>query len=175
MQSILKFKIETTNEKLTPRTGAIIFGEYLKGMDFEKFCNSEIESSKHHKAYNPFEYIYPLALMLHSGGRVIDDIKEIRMDEALKIILKIDNIPTADAIIKYLHKMGETKNAFKMIVVKKDITPMFKELEEILTDEEKAQYYKELYYCIATNDDDLTPKEIIKLHRGTKETYDQMS
>ena len=31
--------------------------------------------------------------MLHSGGRVLDDIKEIRMDEALKTILKIDNIP----------------------------------------------------------------------------------
>jgi len=66
--------------------------------------------------------------------------------------------------------MGETKNAFKMIVVKKDITPMFKELEESLTDEEKAQYYQELHYCIATNDYDLTPKEIIKLHRQRGET-----
>jgi len=66
--------------------------------------------------------------MLHSGGRVIfqttlrnfatlhDDIKEIRMDEALKTILKIDKIPTADAIIKYLHKMGkEGKRAVRRI------------------------------------------------------------
>lgn len=107
MQTILKYKLETTNEKLTPRTGVVIFGEYLKGLDFKNIVNSEIVVSKHHKAYNPFEYIYPLMLMLHSGGRVIDDIKEIRMDEALKTILKIDNIPTADAIIKYLHKMGK--------------------------------------------------------------------
>ncbi|MEA3553874.1 MAG: hypothetical protein U9R39_05685 [Campylobacterota bacterium] len=52
MQSILNFKIETTNEKLTPRTGVAIFGEYLKGMNFEHLCNSEIQSSTHHKAYD---------------------------------------------------------------------------------------------------------------------------
>jgi len=330
MQSILNFNIEATSEKLTPRTGILLLGEYLKGMNLEKYCNDEIKSSTHHKAYNPFEYIYPLILMQHSGGRVIDDIKEIRMDEALKIILKIDNIPTADAIIKYLHKMGadgeesmrninrkylkrflksikneelildidatfieahkntakysykgepgympmighinggyvidvdfragnvapadknlefikqcvaqlpiskkfkriradsasyqasifnycdeqkikftisgqldssvkenieqitnweklssreqvaefyhtmtNTDNAFRMIVVKKDISPMLPTIEECLSEEQKLQYAKELYYCIATNDDDLTPKEIIQLHRQRGET-----
>lgn len=331
MQSILNFKIESTDEKLTPRTGVAIFGEYLKGMNLEKFCNEMIQSSTHHKAYNPFDYIYPLILMLHSGGRVISDIKEIRMDEALKTVLKIKDIPTADAIIKHLHKMGkggeaaiksinrkylkrflkklkrdedlildidatfieahkntakysykgepgympmvgninggyvidvdfrdgniapadknlefikqcvvqlpigrkldrvridsagyqaaifnycdeeeikftvtgqldssvkenieeitnwkkftsreqiaefyhtmgDTNNSFRMIVVKKDISPMLPTLEEILTDEEKLQYAKELYYCIATNDNDLSPEEVIRLHRQRGET-----
>jgi len=334
MQTILNFNIESTNEKLTPRTGVAILGEYLKGMNLEQICNSEINSSTHHKAYSPFDYIYPLILMQHSGGRVIDDIKEIRMDEALKTILKIDTIPTADAIIKYLHKMGkggeeavrninrkylkrflksikneelildidatfieahkntakwsykqapgympmvghinggyvidadfrngniapadknlefikqcvlqlpigksfdrvridsagyqakifnycdeqkikftisapldksiqsaidaikdnkdkweklnshekvaevlhdmkDTKNAFRLIIVKKDITPMLPTLEETLTDEEKAKYYQEMHYCVATNDNDLTPQEIIKLHRQRGET-----
>ena len=334
MQTILNFKIESTSEKLTPRTGVAIFGEYLKGMDFKNIVNTEIESSKHHKAYNPFEYIYPLILMQQSGGRVIDDIKEIRMDEALKTILKIDVIPTADAIIKYLHKMGttgeeairkinkkylkrflksikneelildidatfieahkntakwsykkapgympmvghinggyvidvdfrdgniapadknlefikqcimqlpigkkfdrvridsagyqakifnycdeqdikftisapldksiqtvinevndddwkqlgkskiervaqvvhtmgNTKNSFRLIIVKKDITPMLPTLEDTLTDEQKEQYYQEMHYCIATNDNDLSVEEIIKLHRQRGET-----
>ena len=334
MQTILNYKLETTNEKLTPRTGVVIFGEYLKGLDFKNIVNTQIEPSKHHKAYSPFDYIYPLILMQHSGGRVISDIKEIRMDEALKAILKIKEIPTADAVIKFLHKMGETgeesirdinkkylkrflkslkkeelildidatfieahkntakysylkepgympmvghinggyivdvdfrdgnvapadknlefikqcvlqlpvgkkfdrvridsagyqaaifnycdeqkmkftvsapldksiqkaidevndndwkqlgnskiekvadivhtmgntKKAFRLLIVKKDITPMFTELEEILTDEQKEQYYQELHYCIATNDNDLTPQEIIKLHRQRGET-----
>ncbi len=76
MQTILNFNIESTNEKLIPRTGVAILGEYLKGMNLEQICNSEINSSTHHKAYSPFDYIYPLILMQHSGGRVIDDIKE---------------------------------------------------------------------------------------------------
>jgi hypothetical protein len=335
MQTILNFNIEITNEKLTPRTGVAIFGEYLKGLDFQRVINQTIPVSKHHKAYNPFEYIYPLILMLHSGGRVITDIKEIRMDEALKTILKIDKIPTADAMIKYLHKMGtdgeeairdvnkkylkrflkslkndelildidatfieahkntakysykgepgympmvghinngyvidvdfrdgnvapadknlefikqcvlqlpvgkkfdrvridsagyqaaifnycdeqnikftisapldksiqkaieqanknddwkqlgnskiekvvdvvhtmgDTKNAFRLLIVKKDISPMLPTIEDILTLEQKAQYYQEMHYCIATNDNDLTVQEIIKLHRQRGET-----
>ena len=83
-QTILNFTLESTNEKLTPRTGVAVFGEYLKGMGFENLCNTHIPNSSHHNAYNPFEFIYPLILMLHSGGRVLDDIKEIRMDEALE-------------------------------------------------------------------------------------------
>ena len=335
MQTILNFKIETTSEKLTPRTGVAIFGEYLKGMDFKNIVNTQIESSKHHKAYDPFDYIYPLILMQHSGGRVIDDIREIRMDEALQSILKINVIPTADAVIKYLHKMGtdgeeamrninkkylkrflkslkkdedlildidatfieahkntakysykkspgympmvghinggyvidvdfrdgniapsdknlefikqcvmqlpvgrkfdrvridsagyqakifnycddnnikftisapldksiqtainevkdddwkqlgkskiervaevlhtmgKTNNSFRLIIVKKDITPILPTLEETLTDEQREQYYQEMHYCIATNDNDLSVEEIIKLHRQRGET-----
>ena len=40
MQTILNFKLETTNEKLTPRTGVVIFGEYLKGLDFKNIVNN---------------------------------------------------------------------------------------------------------------------------------------
>ena len=28
--------------------------------------------------FKPFEFIYPLILMLHSGGRVLDDIKSLK-------------------------------------------------------------------------------------------------
>jgi len=44
--------------------------------------------------------------MLHSGGRVIDDIKEIRLDKALKQSLKIQHIPTSSGIIKWLKRTG---------------------------------------------------------------------
>jgi hypothetical protein len=54
--------------------------------------------------------------MLHSGGRVLDDIREIRLDKALKELLKIDRIPTAGAVTKYLHKHGtDGEDAIKKI------------------------------------------------------------
>ncbi len=331
-QTILKFKLETTNEKLTPRTGVAILGEYLKGMGLESLCNKNLPISNHHKAYSPFEFIYPLILMLHSGGRVLDDIKEIRLDTALSTLLKIENIPTAGAFTKYLHRHGTdgeegirkinkqylkrflksikneelildidasfieahkstakysykgepgympmighinggwvidadfregneapanenlefikqcqlqlplgvkfdrvridsagyqadifnycdkeeilftisgrkdssvwtsindiqddewetlskrekisefvhtmngTDNAFRMIVVKKDITPILPTLEDYISDEVMQQHKDEMYYCIATNDNNLTAKEIVKLHRQRGET-----
>jgi hypothetical protein len=105
-QTILKFGLESTNEKLTPRTGIAILGEYLKGMKLESLCNTNIPLAKHPNGYSPFEFIYPLILMLHSGGRVLDDIKEIRLDTALSTLLKMKNIPTASAFTKYFHKHG---------------------------------------------------------------------
>lgn len=332
MQNILNFHISSTNEKLTPRTGVAILGESLKGLNLEKLCNVHIPNSIHHKAYDPFEFIYPLILMLHSGGRVLDDIKEIRLDEALKTLLKIENIPTAGAVTKYLHRhglageqgikdinksylkrflksiknedlildidatfieahkhntlysykgapgympmvghinggyvidvdfregneapasknlefikacvmqlpigvkfdrfradsasyqaeifnycdkeeilftvsgqkdqsvrceinaikaeswerlndkeqiaefmhtMGKADNAFRMIVVKKDITPVLPELDTYLLEETKEQLHKEMYYTVATNDFTLSAKEILTLHRQRGET-----
>jgi len=331
-QTILNFKLETTNEKLTPRTGVAILGEYLKGMNLERVCNVNMPQAKRANGYSAFEFIYPLILMLHSGGRVLDDIREIKIDYALKTLLKIKKIPTANAFSKYLrkhgtngeegirkinkkylkrflksikneelildidatfieshkntakwsykdapgympmvghinngwiidvdfregneapasknlefikqcelqlplgvkfdrfradsasyqadifnyceeknilftvtakknrsmfssiksikdkewqtfskrekiaeftHTMQDTNNAFRMIVIKKDITPTLPTLEEYISDEVMIQHQDEIYYCIATNDNDLTPQEIIKLHRQRGET-----
>ena len=331
-QTVLNFNVSSTTEKLTPRTGIAIFGEYLKGLNLEELCNKNIPNSLHHKAYDPFEFIYPLILMLHSGGRVLDDIKEIRLDEALKTLLKIENIPTAGAVTKYLHRhgragelgmhhinksylkrflksiksedlildidatfieahkyntlysylgdpgympmighvnggyvihadfregneapaaknlefikactsqlpigtafdrfradsasyqaeifnycdkenilftvsgqkdssvvheidtikendweilspkehiaefmhtMGEAENAFRMIVIKKNITPVLPGIDAYLSKETKEQLHKEMYYTIATNDFDLSAKEILALHRQRGET-----
>jgi hypothetical protein len=73
-QTILNFNISSTDEKLTPKTGVTIFGEYLKGMGLEKLCNTSFPLARHPNGYAPFEFIYQLILMLHSGGRVLDDI-----------------------------------------------------------------------------------------------------
>jgi hypothetical protein len=323
-QTILEFDLATTSEKLTPRVGTIILGEYLKGLGLEKLCNLNLPSPLNHKGYNPFDFIYPLVLMLHSGGRVLDDIREIKLDKALKQSLNIKNIPTSSGIVKWLkrtglagvygletinkillqrylrnidedlildidatvieahkstskytykmipgytpmvghlnggyvissefrdgniapadtnlefvkkcikqlpknkklswlradsatyqaevfnyceenninyviggqldksvmtqinkisnwdslskfedvsefiHTMTKTNKAFRVVVIRRNITPMLPNLEEILTNEEKAQYHKERYYVIATNNNDLSQEEIIKLYR----------
>ena len=331
-QTILNFKLQSTNEKLTPRTGVAILGEYLKGMNLEKLCNENLPKAKRNNGYSAFEFIYPLILMLHSGGRFLDDIREIKADKALSTLLKIKDIPTSNAFSKYLRKYGtngedgmrkinkkylkrflksikneelildidatfieahkntakwsykdapgympmvghinngyvidvdfregneapasknlefikqcelqlplgvkfdrfradsasyqadifnyceernilfsvtakknknmfdsikrikdkewqtfskrekiaefihtmqDTEYAFRMIVIKKDITPTLPTLEEYISDEVMMQYQDEIYYCIATNDNDLTPQEIIKLHRQRGET-----
>lgn len=66
--------------------------------------------------------------------------------------------------------MTKTNKAFRVIVIKRNITPMLPNLEDVLTDEEKAQYHKERFYVIATNNNELSLKEIIKLYRQRGET-----
>ena len=67
MQTLLNFKLQSTNEKLTPRTGVAILGEYLKGMNLEELCNTNLPKAKRNNGYSAFEFIYPLILMLHYG------------------------------------------------------------------------------------------------------------
>ena len=55
-------------------------------------------------------------------------------------------------------------------MIKKDITPTLPTLEEYISDEVMMQHQDEIFYCIATNDNELTPAEIIKLHRQRGET-----
>jgi hypothetical protein len=43
--------------------------------------------------------------MLHSCGRILDDIKEIKVDKALTTLLKIKKIPTANALYSKSLKM----------------------------------------------------------------------
>lgn len=94
---------------------------------------------------------------------VFDSIKDIK-DDTWQFFSKREKVS------EFTHTMQDTDNAFRMIVIKKDITPILPTMEEYISDEVMMQYQDEIYYCIATNDNDLSSEEIIKLHRQRGET-----
>ena len=94
---------------------------------------------------------------------VFESIKEIKDNEWKEFSKR-------EKIAEFTHTMQDADNAFRMIVIKKDITPILPTLEGYISDEVMMQYQDEIYYCIATNDNELSPKEIVKLHRQRGET-----
>ena len=105
-QTILNFAVESTDEKLTPRAGAILFGEYLKGLGLEKLSNHYLPMPGSNRGYEPFVYLNALILMLHSGGRVMEDIRILKSDQGMRTLLNMKNIPEADSIGKWLKRIG---------------------------------------------------------------------
>jgi hypothetical protein len=105
-QGVLNFTVESTNERLTPRAGQIVFGEYLKAIGFDKLCDLYLPQPGSNRGYAPFSFIQPLIMMLHSGGKSLEDIRNITSDKALREVLKIKKIPTADTIGKWLKRHG---------------------------------------------------------------------
>jgi hypothetical protein len=105
-QGVLNFSVEATHERLTPRAGEIVFGEYLKAIALDKLVDLYLPHPKSNRGYAPYRFIQPLLLMLHSGGKSLDDIRMIREDRAMRTLLKMPNIPTADAIGKWLKRHG---------------------------------------------------------------------
>ena len=75
-----------------------------------------------------------------------------------------------EQIAEFMHTMKEAKNAFRMIVIKKDITPVLPTIDEYLSEEAKEKLKDEMYYTIATNDTELDAEEILRLHRQRGET-----
>ncbi len=82
-QRLLNFTVESTDERLTPRAGEVIFGEFLKAIRLDRLCNRYLPASRSNHSYDPYTFIQPLLLMLHSGGRYLEDIRMIASDKAL--------------------------------------------------------------------------------------------
>jgi len=128
----------------------------------KKFDRVRIDSAGYQAEI--FNYCDEQNMKFTISGRLDSSVKD-----SIKKITNWERLSNNEQIAEFYHTMNKAKNAFRMIVVKKNITPMFKELEETLT-----QYYQEMYYCIATNDNDLTPKEIVKLHRQRGEASENL-
>ena len=47
--------------------------------------------------------------MLNGGGRAIEDIREIKVDERLRELLCIEQIPSSDAFYSWLKRMGKAE------------------------------------------------------------------
>jgi len=108
-QRLLNFTVESTDERLTPRAGEAVLGEFLKAIRLDRLCNRYLPASRSNHSYDPYTFIHPLLLMLHSGGRYLEDIRMIASDKALCELLGIKKVPVADSIGKWLKRSTQKK------------------------------------------------------------------
>ena len=105
-QRVLPFKLESTNDTITAHAGLVMFGEFINAMGLSKLINNELPKPKSPRGYEPARFIKPLILMLHGGGRSLEDIRQIRNDSGLQDLLGIDVVPSPDAAGDWLRRMG---------------------------------------------------------------------
>ena len=110
-QTVLNFTVESTQEKLTPRAGEAVFAEFLKAIRIDRLCNKHLPSPESNRGYTPYTFLQPLLLMLHSGGRYLEDIRMIASDKALRTLLGMKHVPVADSLGKWLKRETEKKCA----------------------------------------------------------------
>lgn len=68
--------------------------------------------------------------------------------------------------------MNHTDHAFRIVVVKKQVTPILPTIEKVLSEDTLLTYASERYRVIATNveNTDLTVQEVVRLYRQRGET-----
>ena len=105
-QTVLPFKLEITEEKLTAHAGLAIFGEFMHATGILAEVNKALRGPGSGAGYMPSQYVEPLMLMLQGGGRTLEDLRVIRNDTALCELMGIQDIPSSDAVGDWMRRQG---------------------------------------------------------------------
>ncbi len=105
-QTVLPFKLEITGDEITPHAGLALGGEFMHALDLSNVFDSELPSPGSGAGYIPSTYAVPIILMMQGGGRSIADLRKVKFDSGLRDLLEITDIPSSDALGKWLRRMG---------------------------------------------------------------------
>lgn len=95
-QTVLPFKLEMTHEKVTSHGGLALFGEFLHAMRVPEQIDNALPKPGSGVGYQPSRFVEPLLLMLHGGGRALEDLRQIREDRGLRELLGVLELPGPD-------------------------------------------------------------------------------
>jgi len=107
-QTIFPFKITTTKEVLTARSGLALFAEYNHGMGLRELADKHLPAPGRNRGFNPSVFVNSIVLMLQGGGRSFEDLRELKNDEGLMKLIGYDNIPDPDMAGDWTRRMGDT-------------------------------------------------------------------
>jgi len=116
-QTVLPFKLETTDEQLTAHGGLALFGEFLHAMNVPRQLDAFLPAPGSRVGYHPSQFVEPLLLLLHGGGRTLEDLRQIREDAGLREVLRFATLPSADATGDWLRRMGDKDGLAGLAVV----------------------------------------------------------
>lgn len=105
-QGILPFKLERTDEMITPRSGLAMFGEVVRTLGVAGKIGAAFPRPGSNRGYQAWAYIEPLLLMLAGGGRHIEDLREIRDDAALRALVGLRRMPSPSTFGDWLVRAG---------------------------------------------------------------------
>jgi hypothetical protein len=117
-QTVLSFKLGSTEEKITAHAGLAVFGEFVHATGVLKEVDKALKVPGSGAGYMPSRYVEPLMLMVQGGGRTLEDVRVIRNDAALCELMGMEEIPSADAVGDWLRRQGKGRGLSGLGVVR---------------------------------------------------------
>lgn len=102
------FKLDKTDDTITPLAGLALFGEFLEVSRVRDEVDRTFPRPGSAKGYGAWEYVGPMLLMLHGGGRTLEDLRKVSEDKGLRRLLGMGRPPSSDAAGDWLRRMGTT-------------------------------------------------------------------
>ncbi len=108
-QTVFPFKIDTTKETLTAHGGLALMAEFNHGIGLRELTDRYLPTPGSNRGYFPSVMVDSLVLMLEAGGRVLEDLRELKAEEGLLKLLGHQEIPEPDTAGDWLRRMGNPK------------------------------------------------------------------
>ena len=106
-QGILPFRIERSEDSLVARGGLVLPYEMAKALRLPGVIDREVPSPGSGRGYRASEFVMPMLLMFHGGGKKLEDLREIKGEASLRELLDMKRLPAACTIGDWLRRMGQ--------------------------------------------------------------------
>jgi len=106
-QLILPIKMEKSSEQLTSLGGLVILEEMAQALGVWKQVDEHLQGPGSGRGYRPSELVQPLVWMLHAGGRRLEDLRELRAEQAVLEELGLRAVPDAGTVADWLRRQGQ--------------------------------------------------------------------
>jgi len=143
-QERLDFQLESTPDTITSRAGLALLQEAALALGVRRSIKENLPRPGSGNGLQPDAYVLPLVLMLCGGGRTLEDIREIEMDEGLRQLCGFARLPGADAIGQWLRKPGQLEglkpvNEFqeRQVIVRSDANDFTMDVDATMVETKK--------------------------------------
>lgn len=106
-QGILPFRIERSDEPLIARGGLVLPYEMAKALKLPQVIDRELPPPGSGRGYKPSQFVLPLVLMFHGGGKKLEDLREIEGEVSLRELLELEELPASCTVGDWLRRMGQ--------------------------------------------------------------------
>ena len=106
-EGILPFKVVATEEPLVARGGLILPYEFARAINLPQVIDKELPPPGSGRGYKPSQFVIPLILMLHGGGKMINELREIKGEASLRELIEIEDLPASCTVGDWLRRMGK--------------------------------------------------------------------
>ena len=114
-QKELNFNLKITSDCITSKSGLIFFYETALAIGLIKEIDRIFPHPKSNNSILPKDYTMSIILMLCGGGKFMEDIRQIKIDNGLCKICEIKRVPSPDAIANWLKEENNFKRLNKVL------------------------------------------------------------
>jgi hypothetical protein len=120
-QGILPFKLERTEDLITPRSGLVLFAELARAFKVREKVGRHFPRPGSNRGFEAWSYVEPLLLMMEGGGRHVEDLREIQDDTALRTLIGLKKMPSLSTFGDWLARAGAQGGVEAMRAVNEEV------------------------------------------------------